>query len=339
MKTWGHNTYGQLGDGTKMDASTPVVVSGLGGPVTAIAAGGEHTVALMADSTVKAWGYDHYGQLGDGKSGVFPSAPVINVDNVPPMATADRPSGNYSGSVTVTLNCSSDDFSGCEGIYYTLDGSTPSWPASGATVTYSAPLTITGNTTLTFFARDRAGNSSPSLSRSYTVAPSSHLLTISFQGLGSGRVIVLSKPAGIDCIGSCSHDIPAGTMVTLSPTANYGSNFAGWTGCDHIAGNDCAVTMTDTKQVFPLFNLITDIKSQGTYFGAIATAYGSVPDGGEIRLKSTKFYETLDLNRPGTFILKGGYGSDFESILGLSIIDGTVSIREGKVVLGNIAIR
>ena len=44
----------------------PVTVTGLGGTVTAIAAGDNHTVALMSDGTVKAWGNNIYGQLGNG---------------------------------------------------------------------------------------------------------------------------------------------------------------------------------------------------------------------------------------------------------------------------------
>ena len=32
----------------------------------AAAAGGTHTVALKSDSTLWAWGYNYYGQLGDG---------------------------------------------------------------------------------------------------------------------------------------------------------------------------------------------------------------------------------------------------------------------------------
>jgi alpha-tubulin suppressor-like RCC1 family protein len=69
--TWGLNEYGQLGDGTTNSQSTPVQVLGPDGSgfltgVTAIAAGGEHTVALKQDGTVWTWGENYAGELGDG---------------------------------------------------------------------------------------------------------------------------------------------------------------------------------------------------------------------------------------------------------------------------------
>ncbi|HCX71935.1 MAG TPA: RCC1 repeat-containing protein, partial [Firmicutes bacterium] len=72
---WGRNDMGQLGDGTTSTPRlTPVVVSGLSN-VTAITAGLSHTVALKDDGTVWAWGYNAYGQLGDGTTSDR-SAPV-----------------------------------------------------------------------------------------------------------------------------------------------------------------------------------------------------------------------------------------------------------------------
>ena len=62
---WGRNDFGQLGDGTTINRSTPVQVLGLIG-VTAIAAGGDHTLAVKQDGTVWAWGVSEIGQLGDG---------------------------------------------------------------------------------------------------------------------------------------------------------------------------------------------------------------------------------------------------------------------------------
>jgi alpha-tubulin suppressor-like RCC1 family protein len=73
VRAWGSNYYGQLGDGTTCDPttkancqrSTPVAVPGLGG-VVAVAAGHGHSLAVLRDGTVRAWGWGGYGQLGDG---------------------------------------------------------------------------------------------------------------------------------------------------------------------------------------------------------------------------------------------------------------------------------
>ncbi|NMC00696.1 MAG: hypothetical protein GYA35_10490, partial [Thermoanaerobaculaceae bacterium] len=62
---WGHNNYGQLGDGTTTDRLTPVQVQNLTN-IVAIAGGSSHSLALKSDGTVWAWGYNNYGQLGDG---------------------------------------------------------------------------------------------------------------------------------------------------------------------------------------------------------------------------------------------------------------------------------
>lgn len=75
-KCWGYNIYGQLGDGTLVNKSTPVSVSGLGGGVTSIVAGHSQTCALLNDKSLKCWGDNGYGQIGAGSGITTKTTPV-----------------------------------------------------------------------------------------------------------------------------------------------------------------------------------------------------------------------------------------------------------------------
>ena len=68
--TWGANDSYQLGDGTTTNSSTPKQVSGLGSEIIAIEGGMYHNLALASDEKVWAWGWNSYGQLGDGSTSI-----------------------------------------------------------------------------------------------------------------------------------------------------------------------------------------------------------------------------------------------------------------------------
>ncbi len=68
VMAWGNNEYGQLGDGTTTDRSTPVEVKGLGGEAAQVSASYRETVALLRSGKVMDWGEAGYGQLGNGES-------------------------------------------------------------------------------------------------------------------------------------------------------------------------------------------------------------------------------------------------------------------------------
>jgi alpha-tubulin suppressor-like RCC1 family protein len=69
---WGYNSSGQLGNGTWSQSLVPVqvveVISGSNvsiNNIVAISAGAYHSLALKNDGTVRAWGSNAYGQLGN----------------------------------------------------------------------------------------------------------------------------------------------------------------------------------------------------------------------------------------------------------------------------------
>ena len=68
VQCWGNNHSGEVGDGTTTERSTPTAVSGLGSGVAAIGVGWYHACAVTTGGALWCWGYNDYGQLGDGTS-------------------------------------------------------------------------------------------------------------------------------------------------------------------------------------------------------------------------------------------------------------------------------
>jgi subtilisin-like proprotein convertase family protein len=86
---WGDNSDGQLGDGTTTDSSTPVAVSLPSGlTATSVDLGEYHTCAVLDDASAYCWGWNFYGQLGDGTT----------TDSSTPVAVS-LPSGRTATSV------------------------------------------------------------------------------------------------------------------------------------------------------------------------------------------------------------------------------------------------
>lgn len=70
VRCWGRNEFGELGDGSACwtppcGTPLPVTVIEISNAV-AVSAGAYHTCALLADGEVRCWGFNEFGQLGDG---------------------------------------------------------------------------------------------------------------------------------------------------------------------------------------------------------------------------------------------------------------------------------
>jgi len=88
VSCWGWNVEGQLGNGTTTDATEPTRVLGLAGAVQ-VSSNGRHTCALVgATGSVSCWGWNDFGQLGNGTM-TRSTTPVV-------VAGLDRPAVQVS---------------------------------------------------------------------------------------------------------------------------------------------------------------------------------------------------------------------------------------------------
>src|SRR5262249_30223906 len=145
---WGSNSYGELGDNTTTQRSSPVQVVGVSGAVR-VAAGVNHSLAITAAGVVYSWGYNYSNALGDGTANNSLIAKAISGANFAwKVATPQLsyPSGTYTTTLNVTVTCATSGAT----LYYTLDGTTPT--TSSPTVTNGGMVSITQSQTLKAFA-------------------------------------------------------------------------------------------------------------------------------------------------------------------------------------------
>lgn len=128
---WGHNTSGQVGDGSLLERWVPVTVSG-GHTWSQISAGDSHTCGVRTDGAAMCWGGNFSGALGNGST----------TDSSTPVAV----SGGYSWKMV-----SAGRFHSC-GIR--TDNVAMCWGSgghgrlgNGGTSDSSIPVTVSGNYT------------------------------------------------------------------------------------------------------------------------------------------------------------------------------------------------
>jgi alpha-tubulin suppressor-like RCC1 family protein len=96
VRAWGDNASGQLGNGTTTNSPESTEVKGLVRTATAVAAGANHSAALLSNGTVKTWGANEFGQLGTGTTTA--SHEAVEVKNIT-AATAIAAGANHTLAV------------------------------------------------------------------------------------------------------------------------------------------------------------------------------------------------------------------------------------------------
>lgn len=133
---WGSNDSGALGDGSRGVALQPVPVPATGPSIQEVAPGGAHTCVRPAEGSVRCWGGNNRGQLGDGTvlqrlqpvavAEPWQQARVLVARGDSSCAIALRPPGpDLGGAISDPLYCWGSNSFGQLGVGGVLDQLTP----------------------------------------------------------------------------------------------------------------------------------------------------------------------------------------------------------------------
>lgn len=75
LYTWGDNSWGQLGDSTTTNKSSPIKIGTA--PWKQVEIGASHTMAIKSNGTLWGWGLNYYGQLGVSTLAGDISSPIV----------------------------------------------------------------------------------------------------------------------------------------------------------------------------------------------------------------------------------------------------------------------
>lgn len=156
-------------------------------------------------------------------------------------------------------------------------------------------------------------------------------------GIGSGTV---TSDAGNACTADCSTIYSSGASVTLFPTPGSDSYFAGWSGSGCSGTGNCAVTINRETTVIANFDVHPPVNLGVAYYPLIAQAYALSADGATINIRAVDLIESPVFNspllNPIAVTLKGGFDGTFNSAIGYTRINGSMTIASGAVTIDNL---
>lgn len=181
----------------------------------------------------------------------------------------------------------------------------------------------------------------------HDIAALGHLLpdytvTLLFSGTGTG--IVTSTPAGIQCNTDCSAVFNSYNPVLLSAGFSDPMIFTGWSGGCSGTGI-CTLNLTGDVSVTATFeNLGHSVwipgGTPGTgYYSTLQAAYDGAPSGSEILAWDYIYVENLECAMGKIVTIKGGFDTGYGSQVGITTLDGTLTIGRGAVTVERLLIK
>lgn len=185
------------------------------------------------------------------------------------------------------------------------------------------------------------GNAFVLAGQSFTISPAGTLktLNVSFAGLGIGNV---TSNLGVSWATSNATHFPTGTQVTLNANPVNNNSFGGWSGpCSGIGS--CTFTLNQDTVVTAQFNGNPAYQvylpgGNPLYYSTIQNAYNSATNSSVIETWASNYTENLNFNLPIAVTLQGGYDIGYLNQVGTTVIQGSLIISQGNVVINNVEI-
>ena len=260
VECWGNNADGELGNGTTIDSSVPVAVSGLSSGVSAISAGGVDTCALTRGGGVECWGDNANGELGNGTT----------TDSSVPVAVSGLSSGVSAISAGGVHTCALTRGGGVECWGYNADGEL----GNGTTTDSSVPVAVSGLSSgvSTISAGDYGDDEDTSALTSI-----GGLECWGYNGagqLGNGTTTSSSVPEAVSGLSSGVSAISAGAYTTSAITSGRGAECWGGNSNGEL-GNGTTTSSSVPVAVSGLSSGVSTI-SVGTFHTCALTSAGGV---------------------------------------------------------------
>jgi uncharacterized protein DUF1566/centrosomal CEP192-like protein len=308
---------------------------------------------------------------GDGSGGTCGSLmPVLDPGSSCTMTANFNPTSTGAKSAILRIsssdvNAPNTDLSLTGNFVYTV---TASVNDENGTITSVNPVNVASGsaTTFTLAPADNSYHPSNSVSGScqtgywngnqYTTGPVTadctvifsftkitYTLSVSTSGTGSGTVT--SIPTAISCtsgsVAGCSSSFTAGTSVQLTARPqDWKSIFSGWSeGC--TGTETCSLTMNASTSAIATFtsNIRIKLANSLATHASLQDAYNDANDNEIFLLQVFSFPENLNFNRAINVKLRGGKDSSYSSNVGVTSIQGSVTISGGSVDLSDVEIR